>query len=295
MGIATLYPIERTTLGETLYIGEPAEVDEDVQDWLDRVAANSGTVSAGTIAAVEAYVYGEKYDAVPTWSKLPRVNLCCGDQLAASVVPLNNTVGDALDTVVNLTGGDYSEALAWQTDGSSKRIRFGYVPSEATGGIGVYLRTTQGSNTTIRVLMGTRNAGSTQGYRLVANSTGAATASSGAVAGFWGGPIGSGSGLGASTTGGTLAGHWEVSRLSPTLLVLRFNGALVATQTASVTPASAVGEFTIFANNAEGTVAAYMVSGSKIAGYHVGSLTDAEAAAHYARVQTFNTALGRSV
>ena len=80
--------------------------DVDATDWVARVQANGGTVSAATQAAVTAFASAAKANGY--WSKFVRLNLMCGNQLAAMVVPLVK----ALDPAVDGTGGN-SEAKSW--------------------------------------------------------------------------------------------------------------------------------------------------------------------------------------
>jgi hypothetical protein len=90
--------------------------DADVQDFFDRVTANSGTLSSGTQTAVATFVAAAKGHGY--WSKLSRINLLCGDQLAAAMVPLKDAGDSPLDTPTGADSGDYSEALGLVGDGS---------------------------------------------------------------------------------------------------------------------------------------------------------------------------------
>lgn len=113
--------------------------DADAQDYFDRVAANSGTLSGTTQGAVNTFVVSAKSHGY--WSKLRRINLLCGDY-AAMFTPL---VGAAVDTNgANLVSGDYSEATGLTGNGSTKWLDTGYQPiadgqSESSFGMFVYL------------------------------------------------------------------------------------------------------------------------------------------------------------
>jgi hypothetical protein len=102
-------------------------LDADVAAWASAVTANSGTYSAPTLAAVAAFVASAK--ASGYWTKLNRINLFCGDQLAAALVPLKVGGGNATDTNVNFVGGDYTEATGLTGNGTTKYLRTGLIPS----------------------------------------------------------------------------------------------------------------------------------------------------------------------
>ena len=96
--------------------------------WRKAVIANSGTVSATTMRAVSNFCTA--ISAAGIRSKFLRLNLVCGNNLAAARVPLyrgasatGTQYGSSADTSVGpLTGTDYSEATGLQGDGSSKAL-----------------------------------------------------------------------------------------------------------------------------------------------------------------------------
>jgi hypothetical protein len=102
-------------------------VDADVAAWAAAVTGNGGTYSAPTLAAVAAFVTAAK--ASGYWTKLNRINLFCGDQLAAALVPLKVGGGNATDTNVNFVAGDYTEATGLTGNGTTKYLRTGLIPS----------------------------------------------------------------------------------------------------------------------------------------------------------------------
>lgn len=107
--------------------GGAASVDADAAAWATAVTANGGTYSAGTLTAVDTFVKAAK--ASNYWSKLNRINLFCGDQLAAALVPLKVGGGSATDTNVNFVGGDYTESTGLKGNGSTKYLDTGLSPS----------------------------------------------------------------------------------------------------------------------------------------------------------------------
>lgn len=278
-------------LGAIAGSGGGAVLDPDVSAWLVRVAAASGTVSAGTQTAVNTFVLACK--AASIWTLFRRLNLCVGD-FNASFVPLVNTSGGTTDTNINLVSGDYSESLGWQTDGSTKYINTGYSPSEATGGLSCYLRTAQTSDATARIPIGNRNAGSTQIYRIGGNLSDLG-ATAGSVLSLWGSNIVT-PGDCPQTTGGLVAGFWHGVRTGSTAARLFKNGASVGTSTASKTPATAGTPLFVFAQSAAGTASSFLASGSRIAAYGCDTGMDTtQAASFYTAMQAFQTSMGRNV
>jgi hypothetical protein len=276
--------------GQSITNQVAGSLESEVTAWLARVATAGGTVSGGTQTAVNDFVVAAKANSY--WSTFRRLNLFCGDA-AASLVPLVNTSGATADTNSATT---YAEATGRVTDGTSY-IDTGYTPSEATGGISVYLRTTQASSTTARVAMGARDTGVTHVFWLAGNTDAAGVNTSGAVQGMWGGGSGGGN-LQPATTGGMLAGLWHTSRTSSVLNTLYFNGASVGTGTTSTTPATANAAISIFARTAQGsgTRAAFLEAGSAVGAYGIDTGMSAALAALYrTNMQTFQAALSRSV
>lgn len=270
--------------------GSSAVSTTEVDSWLTRVSAASGTVSAGTETAVRAFVTSCK--SAGTWSLIQRCNLFCGD-FNASLIPLVNTIGNAADTFTNGVSADYTEALGPQTNGSDKRIGFGYTPSELVGGMSCYLRTTQASDTTGRCLMGADSNTGTQSYRIMGNRDATGGTSAGAVKGSWGG---SSAASNPATTGGMVAAFWHMVRRGQTDSELFKNGVSVGTSSTSLVPASATVPLSIFCLNNAGTFAAFLASGSRVGGYVIDSgMTAGQAGSLYTAMQAFQTALSRNV
>ena len=108
--------------------------------------ANGGTVSAATLRAVSNFC--ESIDAAGLRSKMYRVNLFTGTQLAAALVPLYRSAsfggtayGTSVDTNVNFVVGDYTEGAGLTGNGSNKYLNLGtstnLMPSWATHHLGV--------------------------------------------------------------------------------------------------------------------------------------------------------------
>src|SRR5262245_39554006 len=101
-------------LGVTL---APFVSDPDAPAGINQAYVNGGTISTATANAANAFVISAK--AKGYWTKLARINLFAGDQLASALVPLKPGAGYAVDDSVNFVAGDYSEATGITGNGSS--------------------------------------------------------------------------------------------------------------------------------------------------------------------------------
>jgi len=96
--------------------------------WQTAVIANGGTVSSGTMQAVSNFCTSIVTAGIR--SKFLRLNLVCGNNLAAARVPLyrgasaaGTQYGSAADTNIGpLTANDYSEATGLQGNGTTKAL-----------------------------------------------------------------------------------------------------------------------------------------------------------------------------
>lgn len=91
-----------------------AGVHPEAASWATRVAANGGSVSGATLNAVSRFC--RDIDAAGIRSRFYRLNLFCGNNLEAALVPLYRgesisaaVRGNATDTNTNFVSGDYSE------------------------------------------------------------------------------------------------------------------------------------------------------------------------------------------
>lgn len=87
----------------------------EAQSWRARVIANGGTFKASTLAAVSRFCFA--IDAAGLRDRFYRLNLFCGDNLQACLVPLyrgespNSTqYGNLTDTNINFVNADYRES-----------------------------------------------------------------------------------------------------------------------------------------------------------------------------------------
>lgn len=268
------------------YIGGPP-LDPDALDWRARVLAAGGTVSTSTLVAVSLFCQGCKSDAI--WAKLGRVNLFCGGELTACLVPLKVGSGGATDANTNFVAGDYTETGVGgglKGNGSSKCLDTGLAQSAFTAGdrhIGVYecAKSTKSYDTSI-------GSGTNAGF---ANFWGLGTQATAADYIYFS----SQSAVGPTLSTYTSAGAHLCGVGSSTTAKLYVNGVSAGSAVPSgTTPTpSALTQF-LFAINRSGTPTEY--TDARLGGYHVGTgLSATEAESLYTRIQAFQTALGRQV
>lgn len=113
------------TLGE---VPPVSSYDPDAEAYFVRVVAEGSDLSDPTKEAVNNFVVAAKVGEY--WDKLKRVNLFCGADLIAALVPLKvETGGQNTDTAVNFVGGDYSEETGITGDGATKHLDTGFNPA----------------------------------------------------------------------------------------------------------------------------------------------------------------------
>jgi hypothetical protein len=228
-------------------------------------------------AAVDAFVTAAK--AASIFSLIRRANLMVGT-FPGIAAPLVTTIGDAADTLNNYVEGDWDRASGLQGDGSSTYIDTGYVPSEATGFLGVCSRGTALSATAYWAGCG----GGGQEY-----AVGHSSAGSGQPRAYWGGSTIAN----VTTAAPSAAGIWAANRVNSTSLELLKDNTILASSATSTTPASGVNSLVFGAINF-GTKSSYLGVGQRLAGYIVLSgLDSTQRAALQSAWATFNTAIGR--
>lgn len=246
--------------------------DADALAWRARVNAAGGSVSQATYSAVVKFSRSCK--AAGIWDKLNRVNLFCGDQLTAALVPLKVGAGNATDTNVNFVSGDYTESAGLTGNGSSKYLATGV--SDAVFGltahVAAYLRVVPS-----QVLAGIIGSNAT----LLQRTTDPRTATR----------IGSAS-QEASINGAATPAFLVGSRTSSTAIALYRNGTVLATNSNAVTDGTG-GAINVFARGSgfndrfeNGTLGAYSVGPS---------LSNPEVAAYNTIMEAFQDALNRGV
>lgn len=255
--------------------------DADAINWFEtRVPAAGGTTVTATRLAVNTFTLAAKSNGY--WTKLNRINLFCGDQLAACLVPLKVGAGAATDTNVNFVGGDYSQATGLTGNGTTKYLNTGLLANALT------------LNDT-RLAVYNRTSGATGGGAVIAATDGTNVLN--LLAPYSDGTVYSdhytvaGGRLSAAITGaaGCIAG----TRTAANAHKIYRNGVEIATSatTGGALPAL---ELFIFAQNGSGVP--NLRSGHALASYAIGAGFTAQQEADYAAdEQAFQTLLGRQV
>jgi hypothetical protein len=150
----------------------PQVSNADAQDWINRVYANGGTVSASTASAVNTLC--DSLDAASLRDRFYRLNLFCGTGLNAALVPLyrgpslgGTQYGGATDTNNAFVGvgTDYAETGATgglTGNGTTKSLNTGFLANTLTASdmhIGCGLKAAETAITGFRSLIGTFTGG----------------------------------------------------------------------------------------------------------------------------------------
>lgn len=259
--------------------------DPVVGDWYNRVFNNGGTVKAATAQAVNTFVKAAKANGY--WSKIERINLYAGDQLAACLTPLKIGSGTATDVPAAFVEADYAENVGLKGNTTSKWLNTG-VPGNFTTQDNRHLSVYERSrpSAVAKRDIGLESASSTDPWMLNAATLDSIRYISGAtlvacdVAGLT----------------GVAAGHvLGQNNLSVTNIQIYRNGVKISdlntASAQSVVQTHAIG---VHASN-RGTGRIGYTDGI-LAGYSIGlTLTQAEITAYNTDMQAFQTALGRNV
>jgi len=113
-------------------------IHHEALDWARRVVTNGGSVSQSTLRAVSAFC--TSMDREGLRSLMWRVNLMCGSNLEAALVPLYRATsftaaaaGNTTDAADNFANIDYSATSGLLGNGSSKRLNTGLGQNFADG------------------------------------------------------------------------------------------------------------------------------------------------------------------
>lgn len=247
--------------------------DADALAWRARVNAAGGSVSQATYRAVVKFSRSCK--AAGIWGKLNRVNLFCGDQLAAALVPLKVGAGSATDTNTNFVAGDYSETTGLVGDGTSKWLATG-VAENVLGldvSLGAYIRTVPSQ--ALAVPIGSN-----------------ATALTRTTTPYIGARLGNAS-IETVISGAVVPGFYVGSRLSSTDLAIYKNGAFGTSKSDFTANGTGSGIINVFCR---GSGLNDRFESGTLAGYSIGTgLTASEISAYNAIMETFQDALNRGV
>lgn len=276
-----------------------AGINADAQDWQTRVIAAGGTVSASTFTAVNTFC--NTITSAGLRDRFYRLNLFCGNNLAACLVPLyrgpsltGTQFGNATDTNLNnnFVAGDYVETGVTgglKGNGSNKALRTGLLPADMGGSL--HLSVALMSDATVnQAAIGADNfndAGWTSASIDFATPGNGPLIPRSALSSSVG--VNFTNTISAATTGRLVS---TSSRASGATQRGYFNGALSATNTPTYQTHPAF-DFAIFGSNRKNTsIVSY--AAARLSSYSIGvDMTDAQVAAFDAAVRAFQVALNR--
>lgn len=264
----------------------------EATDWWGRVLANGGTVSHSTLLAVSRFCTFVEQNGIREF--FHRLNLFCGDNLSAALVPLYRgprltlVLGNAIDTNFNFVSADYTETggLDPGATNSTKYLRTGLTPNDLG-----------------------RRSGHLSAYMTLANSTASAAHAIGALTGasryrmFGGGTTNPGENLdwGLNSTTGMTAkaytgGHIMVSAdTDANAHQWVVNGSpqpVIGASTRS--PLANSFDFWVFTLNNNASPFQYL--NQVMRSYSIGiSMTRTQSLLYYQAMQRFQSDLGRQV
>lgn len=286
------------------WVISPGGKHPEALDWQTRVVSNGGTVSQSTLYAVSDFCV--RVDQEPGLrSAITRLNLFCGDNLNAALVPLflaeslgATAKGNLTDTNPSnvFASGDYTETGTnggLKGNGTSKYLDTGLQQSVFGSATSLHLSVSgkeMSNGTTDRTFLGSYGAnliqGSLHSLDEVANYVG--TNSRSYRAGTYT------AGQFPSTTKTTSEDHLLGTLTSSTSATLYRNGTSVATNNTTVNPTRPAHKIYVFCLNQHSSGAVGGFSAARLRMYSIGSgITSAQALAFSSAVSAFNTALSR--
>lgn len=281
-------------------------IHPDAADWRARAIANGGTVSTATINAVSRFCTSISNAGIRTLFR--RLNLFCGDNLSACLVPLyrgpsaTETYGNPTDVNANFVSGDFTETgtsggLATGTGNTNKTLDTGLVPfnagiTESNSHLSYYSR---GGNTSVGSVLSAGYFVSPTTYLLQHFING----TSGNANTFY--RSGGASNAGIEGQNFDRTGHIISQRSSTGGTVYR-NGAnlnLTSSTTSTVTFAVDLpGSVRVFGRrqNSTGTLSVDQVISMTLQSYSIGlAFTNTQATDYYNAIQTFQADLTRNL
>jgi hypothetical protein len=270
----------------TFILLDTGSIHPEALDWAARVAANGGSVSNSTLKAVSDFCK----ETASIRNRFLRLNLFCGNNLNAALVPLylgeapGIVYGNNIDTNFNFVPADYTERGnngGLVGNGINKYLNTGFIPNNVAAmglndaSVSVYCRTNNSSNIDI----GCVNAGQTQKFQIISRNLSQSNFA-----------INSNSG---DITITSAQGHNLVDRnLSNNVIYYKsnINLGVINLNSTGKPPVSIY----IYCRNFNGTPEIF--SNQRLAAYHLGrSLSPSQVAIFYNALQKFQTALNRQV
>jgi hypothetical protein len=273
----------------------PQVSNADAQDWVNRVYANGGTVSASTASAVNTFCDAIDFgvSGVSIRDRFYRLNLFCGGGLNACLVPLYRgqsrsgaQYGNATDSNVGVlfVSGDYSELgpNGGLAGGGARYLNTGLASNVLSAGdrhLSAYETVRSGG--TFQTFLGTDEAGS-QRFTLEYGGIGSTIQ-------FGYGAFSANITVTSVSTGA----HWIGVNSPDTAGQLYRNGTLEASNTQTAQTLSSRNFYVYALNRSDSATSHY---GGRLGAYSIGSaMTASQAAAYYNAMQAFQTALSRNV
>ena len=271
----------------------------EAQVWRNAVIANGGTVSGSTLNAVSRFC--RSIDAAGIRDRFYRLNLFCGSNLNAALVPLyrstafgGSAVGNTTDTNVNFVSGDYAENVGLQSLTSNKYLNTGLATDAMPASVyeSMHLSAWHGptsSGVSQQQLVGVYNSTTDRWSINIQLSTGSALGDQAR--------LGKANALSSTTTiqGSRPSAFLLATRTSATNLVLYRNAVSDGVLTTSVTGiASSSLPFFVFRTNLSGTD--FGDPGvCPLRMYSIGDdMTAGQVTSFHAALSAFNTSLGRT-
>lgn len=270
-------------------------VHPEAAAWAARVASNGGSASGLTLSAVSNFC--KSIDAAGIRSKMVRVNLMCGSNLNAALVPLyratssgGSPLGETIDLNENFIDAHYAENSGLVGNASNRRLFTGLARSVVSSSASLH----------IGVFAYTRPTGGSYRQYIRCDATGGAYSLTGIDSRATPANVAFANNSSASTGGTADTAHADkdliigcVSGAGAGLLRMYINGTSVATGT-GIDSSANTARFSIFAQRIESTNAWNFHSDARIGGYTMGlNLNDTESAAYASIWDTFLKAVGR--
>lgn len=260
----------------------------DVQLWLNNISLNGGSASSGTISALNTFC--NSIDSAGLRSKFYRLNLFCGNNLNAALVPLyissdwiSSSYGSTTESNFGFVNADYVENSGLQGNGSKYLLTGMRGTALAVGNRHLSSYEITNATTDYSPSLGSSESNavqhalgpwttSTNYYYRTHNSIG-----------------------GNPGTATKSVGFWIGSDISTTSARLYKNGSTINTSTGQSIGGSSSNPYTVFGVV---NVSNVLAEGSeaKLGSYSIGlSLDDSQVISFNNAIQAFQTSLGRNV
>lgn len=276
-------------------------VHPEAQAWATRVIANGGTFGGSTLSAVSKFC--RDIDATSGLrAAILRLNLFCGNDLNACLVPLYraasqaaSVIGNTTDTNNNFVSGDFASTGSsggLTGNGSTKFLNTGFQPSNWSSRTDIHMSFSGTGLETSgdRIAAGAFN--NTEGSIYALDIYAAyVNARAFRASGFSGGPLPPAN-FPRVTSPGTTESHFIGTRTANNVSRVYRDGTEAANNTVTITASDTTRPIYVFCLNSVGTAVSHTAARMRM--YSIGNgLTAAQALAFSNAVAAFNTALNR--